>query len=58
MKKLATTYKEDQPFRPTMPWRVRIAPDERRGIKGGIMGPFRTRRAALDWAERFNATNE
>jgi hypothetical protein len=58
MKKLTTTYKEAKPFRPNMPWRVRIAPDEKRGIKGGIMGPFRTRREALAWAEKFNNANE
>jgi hypothetical protein len=51
---LATVFKEEKPFTPSKPWKVKIQADKARGIKGSIMGPWKTKSAAQRWADGFN----
>jgi hypothetical protein len=55
---IATVFKEEKPLVMSKPWKVRIEPCPERGIIGGIMGPWKTKRTAQKWADAFNKIHQ
>ena len=47
---IATVFKDEK-------WKVRVKADPERGIRGGIFGPWKTKRTAQKWADEFNKAN-
>lgn len=41
-------------FNSSRPWKVIIYGDKDLGIRGGVEGPWKTRKKALAWASEFN----
>ena len=55
---LAVVYKETPAFQTQKPWKVHIAAAPDKGIIGGIMGPWKTRKAAQKWADEYNKIHD
>ena len=58
---IATVFKEEKPFAiltVSKPWKVRVKADPGRGILGGILGPWKTKRTAQKWADEFNKIHD